>query len=255
MTHAEVARSIDRHFRGRLATADQAAMRAHLPGCGVCRTRYDRHLLYGQLTRRGLSARERLARGLGLRVPSPARPARIWPAAGLAAAAVAALLIFVRVRSTDVERGGDPAARGGRDPGAALWVYRLDPAGAPTLADRRVSAADELAFAYANPGGRRYLSVFAVGERGQIYWYYPAWPAGAPPPQAMRAQAGPGPYELPEAIRHRLAGHRLALYAVFSDEPVSVTAVERAVGAGRGSPDAAIPRGAAVTRRWFEVAP
>ena len=31
-------------------------MRAHLPDCESCRTLYDRHLLYGELTRRGLAA-------------------------------------------------------------------------------------------------------------------------------------------------------------------------------------------------------
>ena len=70
--------SIEAHFRGRTTPDQEAAMRAHLPDCEGCRALYERHLLYGELTRRGMP------------VDGPAGPGAGVPAAGGGAVLVAA---------------------------------------------------------------------------------------------------------------------------------------------------------------------
>jgi hypothetical protein len=250
-THAEIAGYIDRHFAATISVEDETQLRAHLPGCASCGERYRRHLLLASLDRRVPSARRRLARGLGLPV-SPR--ARVWPARALVAAtALAALVLIARPRAA--ERPDVPAARGlgARDVGF-IWIYRLANGAAPALVVDHVAPNDELAFAYANPAGKRYLAIFAADEHGHVYWYYPGWPAGARPPAAFHARAGAGPFELTEAVRHPLDGRRLDLYGVFSDEPLGVDALERASAAPRGLP-ASLGAGAVIVRRALEVRP
>jgi hypothetical protein len=175
----------------------------------------------------------------------------------IAVGALAVALLVIRSRGAgDSSLPDGLTVRGsGRGPGASLWVYRVGADAKPRLATDRVSAGDELAFAYGNTAGKKYVAIFGVDEHRHAYWYFPAWPAGAPPTAAPAARSGPGPHELPEAIRHDFAGRRLDIYAVFSDEPLAVTAVEAALAGPGGAADAAIPRGAVVTRRVFEVQP
>ena len=248
-THAEIAGSIDRHFAATISVEDEAALRAHLPGCPSCGARYRRHLLLASLDRRVPSARRRLARGLGLRVS-----ARVWPALALVAATALAALVLI-ARPHAAERPDVFAARGtgARDVGF-VWIYRLAGAAAPELVVDHVAPDDELAFAYANPAAKRYLAIFAADEHGHVYWYYPGWPAGARPPAAFHARAGVGPFELTEAVRHPLDGRRLALYGVFSDEPLGVDALERASASAGGLP-ASLGAGAVVVKRVLEVRP
>ncbi len=254
-THGEIARFIDRHFAATISVEDETRMRTHLPSCAACDARYRRHLLFATLDRRAPSARQRLARGLGLRAPAPSRA---WGArALLAATALAAVVLIARPQASHAPSVEDVTARGvSRSPGAFLWIYRLVADGAkPRLAEDRVAHDDELAFAYANPGGKRYLAIFGADEHGHVYWYYPSWPAGARPPAAFQARVGAGPFELTEAVRHPLDGRRLDLYAVFSDEPLSVAALERATAAPAGLDATIRDAGTVIVKRAFEVRP
>jgi hypothetical protein len=252
MTETHVVPEIDRHFAGRLGVRAEAQMRAHLPGCASCRARYDRHLLCGRLLRDGRPAKQRLARGLGLRV-EPARPVRArWTAAALVAAVAAIALLVIGGRSVDPS-GRDLAVRGG--PGAApppvLLVYRMVAGAAPVLVEHRLSRGDELAFAYANPGAKKYLWIFAVDEHRHVYWYYPAWPAGTPAPGPFPARPGPGPHELPEAVRHMFDGGRIDLHALVADEPLAVIDIEARIAAT----GTAAFSGATGVQHAFEVGP
>jgi hypothetical protein len=253
MTDEHVVASIDRHFAERLGTRAEAEMRAHLPRCASCRARYERHLLYGRLSRNARPAQARLARGLGLRVAAAPRAAwPRWTAAALATAvAVVALIVLGGGRSVDPS-GRELAARGGAAAARpVLFVYRMVPGGAPVLAADRLSRNDELAFAYGNPAAQKYLWIFAVDEHRHVYWYYPAWPSGTPAPGPLAAQPGAGPHELPDAVRHRLDGARVELHALVADQPIAVTDIEAQIAAGG---TVAFP-GAADVHRTFEVEP
>jgi len=251
-THEEARRWMALHFAGEISVANEVALRTHLPDCGSCRARYERHLLLARLDRRALSAPERLARGLGLEVASPRRG---WPTrvVMVAAMATALLLVFRSHRTTPAVPEGLAARGEHAESHAYLWVYRVSDKGPPQLADRHLAPDDDVAFAYANPAGKRYLSVFAVDEHAHVYWYYPAWAVGTPAPSAVPAQPGPGPHELPEAVRHAFDGRHVAIYALFSDEPLAVEALERRVVPHEGGAEVMVPPGALLTRRSFEV--
>jgi len=261
MIHAETWRSIDRHFEGRLDTRGEAAMREHLPECADCRAHYRRHLLYSRLARKGAPPRERLARGLGLRLaPRQSEGRASGPlAVGGVVLALAAVLLLVRTRHRSGVEDGGFVARGGGAPAAALWIYRLADHHRPEIVGDRVSGADELAFAYGNAAGKRYVAIFAADEHRHLYWYYPAWPPGrtTPPAADVAAQAGPGPHELREAVQHTFDGRHLSLVTVLSDEPLNVAAVERAFRDGVEVPlgGAILPPDAIVLRRALEVRP
>jgi hypothetical protein len=250
-------RTVDAHFSGRISPDDEVRLRSHLPTCARCRRRYQRHLLLARLDPAALPAEQRIARGLGWRRrrrwPSFRAFRPLWLAPGLAVAGVVAVLLGNAGRGLDLP---PPAARGSVAAGAAptLWVYRVSAGGAPRLAAETVVATDELAFAYANPAGKRHLLVFGVDEHRHVYWYHPAWTAGSPPPAPLRAEAA-GPHELPDAVRHPLDGQRLDVYALFSDAPVSVETVERAAAAA-SSFEALAPAGPSqLVRHSFAVSP
>ena len=251
-THAEIVGSIDRHFAATISVEDETRMRAHLPGCGSCEARYRSHLLLASLDRRVPSARRRLACGLGLR---GAWQSRAWPARALVAATVlATLVLMARPRVVGGPRPDTFEARGrGAGDVGFIWIYRLTASAPPELVVDHVAPNDELAFAYANPAGKRYLAIFAADEHGHVYWYYPSWPAGARPPAAFRARAGSGPFELTEAVRHPFDGRRLKLYGVFSDDPLPVDALERASASPTLS--GSIGRAGVVVEQVIEVRP
>jgi hypothetical protein len=239
--HHAARAAIGAHFAGRASPATETTMRAHLAGCSDCRGLYRRHHLLSRIDPAAVSAEERIGRALGFqprRAPSFGFRSRLrdWVrtlAFPVAATAVAAIAVLVVVRpGTDVA----PVARG---PSAVtaqvphLLVYRFAPgARAPELIRGSMRSGDELAFAYTNPAGRRYVAIFGVDEQRRVYWFHPAWRAGAPAPAALPAAAGPGPHELPEAIQHAIAGRRLALHALFADRAVGVDEIEAAVHTG-----------------------
>ncbi|HEY7371013.1 MAG TPA: zf-HC2 domain-containing protein [Polyangia bacterium] len=274
--HHAARAAIGAHFAGRASPAAEAALRAHLPSCADCRDCYRRHHLLAGLDPSAPSAEERIARGLGFARRAPAR-AR-WLAWGLPlVGAVAAAVVFVSAPSARAP--GDhvagameaPVARGAATtaaPAARLFIYRFGADGArfsaagataraPELVDRSMRGHDELAFAYTNPTGRRYVAIFGVDESRRVYWFHPAWPAGAPAPRAIAAAAGPEPHELPEAIRHEIAGRRLTIRAAFADRPLAVEEIEAAVGSGADSGALAARLGTDVfvTERVLDVRP
>jgi hypothetical protein len=253
MTHERALISIERHFAGRTEVREETELRLHLPECDPCRARYERHLLYESLTR-GRGPKQRLASGLGFRIaPEPASwQRRAAAATGLTAAAALAIAAVVVVARPDGPSNRDFGARRGPGaPAAALLVYRMHPGATPVQVQNRISRDDELAFAYSNPDAKKYLWIFGVDEHRHVYWYYPAWPEGTPAPRPFAAEPGPGPHELPEAVRHGLAGSRLELYALTSDEPITISEIEARVAAS-GSVELA---NATAVRRSLEVGP
>ena len=253
LLHSDARAAIGAHFGGRASPATEAAMRAHLRDCSDCRGFYKRHHLLARLDPAAPPAEERIARALGF-PPRRGPRLRSWVRAWLrplafptVATAFAAVLVLIVVRpGTDVAVA--PVARGtAAAPAQAphLLVYRFSAgARAPELVQGSMRRGDELAFAYTNPAGRRYVAIFGLDDQRRVYWFHPAWREGAPAPAALPAAAGPGPFELPEAIHHAIAGQRLAIHALFADRPVGVEEIEAAV---RSSPAGAA--GAALASR------
>lgn len=227
-------------------------MRRHLPTCAACAERYRRHLLLARFDHRAPGAARRLARGLGL--PTP-RARHVWPARALLTATVLAALVLVAwPRGAIGPRPGAFSARGASRASSGLWVYRLVAGGPPQLVQGRIAPDDELAFAYANPEGRRYLAVFGVDEHRHVFWFAPGWAVGAPAPAAVSAAPGLGPHEIEAAVRHAYDGHHLDVCAVFSDAPLDVEALDRGAAAPGGL-DALRAAGASIVTRSLEVRP
>jgi hypothetical protein len=248
-------RLIDRHFAARITPPEESALRAHLPACRPCRDRYARRMLHEQLVRGRSRMAERLAVGLGVG-PAPTAPApkplparRSWMLAAAAAAACVALVVEGRSgRAPEGEFGA--RGPGAERPGPTLEIYRVAANGSTEVTGGWMSARGELAFAYRNPTGFARLMVFGVDDRGDIYWFHPAWTEASQDPGAVAVAAGEGPFELPEAIHHDVRGGRLRVVALFTNADVSVRAVED--GWRRARPD---PPGSARVEATLEVRP
>jgi len=260
---ARFRRAVAAHFAGRIKADDERQLRTHLPACPACRRFYSRALVLSGTDPRALTARQRLARGLGLHdqpVPGAAAASRrrawTWllaPALGAGLTLAVAVKLIAPAREVAPPA---PAPRGAAATAApALLAYRIPPGGAPRPLEGAIGGRDELAFAYANPGALPYLLVFAVDEHAHVYWYHPAWRTGAPPPVAAAALAGPGPHEIPAATRHDFDGRRLVIYAVFARQPLEVAQIERAARAAGAADRLPLPADLQVVRRSIEVAP
>ena len=216
-----VRKLVDAHFRGDIDLEGERRIRAHLPECHGCRRYYERRLLLERLDPSGLGPEVRLARGLGLR-PRKTAISKWMLASACAAALLVAATVATKLRPRDdsfAVRGGVTLER------PEIFAYRTNP-WERLEARATIRANDEMAFAYTNPGGFRRLLVYGVDEHGHVYWYHPAWVEPMDDPHAIAIAAGPELHELPEAIRHALDGHELAVHAVFMNDDVSVRRVE-----------------------------
>jgi hypothetical protein len=230
--HEELRKLIHGHFGRGLPAADETRMRAHLVVCAECRQVYVDHQMAHRLDPTAPSARERLARALGLPGGARSRGRRpvLWAAASLAVAGAVALTVMARPQGDDgwASRGGSVET----PEEVALAVFRIDRHGGSTRATSSISADDELAFAYRNEVGKAFLMVFAVDGHGDVLWYHPAWTRASDNPGALPISKQLGFKELPEAVRHRLQGPTLTVYALFMDTPLDVRAVESRVVRG-----------------------
>jgi hypothetical protein len=242
MTDCREQRLVDRHFAGTLGRAGERALRDHLPGCAACRGRYERHLVLDALDPARPGRMIRLGRAIGLEPMRPRRFAAPALAAAFAAAAAVLLVISIRPRvdPPDVEAPGSQhpgavspgaAARGTADHASRVFAYRIGSDDEARPVDRVVLRSDELAFAYENPAGWHYLLVFAVDERGRVYWYHPTWQDAADNPRAIAIEPGATRRELPAATRHDLDTAQLRLYFVFTEAALSVRDVESVIAA------------------------
>ena len=257
--HRRMLRSIDAHFEGRISVSAEAEMRAHLPSCHRCREEYERRLVVARLDPRAAPAHDRMTYGLGF---SPPRSRRwsLWAiTAGVPVAAAAGITLVLawaeRPRLAPLE---DPSgfvsrvSRSGEASAPIFWTYRLDSTGHPSLVGSAIDASDELAFAYSNAVGGRYLVIVAVDEYGHVFWFHPAWPKDTPAPRSMPAALGPGPHELGQAIRHDFDGRRLDLYAILSSRQLEATEVEERIRRAVPGPLTALD-GETISHRTLEV--
>lgn len=282
-TTAHREREITAHFAGHASPAGEAAMRAHLSGCLRCKQKYERRLLFARLDPSAMPAVERIGKGLGFAVtqsfanpgeqdhvkkdnPGAKRRLALRFAAPFGAAVAAmtvAVLSLSRAndrasvsRSSDEATAGFTARGSAAATGPAFWVYLIAGNGSVARAEGAIGAHDELAFAYSNPTGKRYLMIFGVDEHRHVYWFHPGWPEGAPAPSAISAVPGPGPHELQDAVRHELDGRHLTVHALLSDGRLDAMAVEN-VARAAAPPDfeTRFGDGTLMSSRSFEVTP
>jgi len=222
---SEMSRLIQAHFAGRIRPVDERRMRVHLPECASCRNLYERHQLLSQIDPLGIPTKERLGRGLGI-TAIRSQWLRSLSLVAVPSMIVAASVLILTFNLPEVavfqSRGGAMQ----NNKANAIQVYQINHGNEPVRLSGVLHANDELAFAYQNPYGKRYLLVFGVDEHKEIYWYYPAWRFRHESPRAIPISVESGTHELPEAIRHSIRGSTLAIYAVFTDEELSVRSIE-----------------------------
>jgi hypothetical protein len=160
----------------------------------------------------------------------PERPRR-WPYA-VAPLAVAAAIAIAFVRPPD---DGFTARAGGEaepDRWVSIEAHRAkkDGAGYENVgAD--IAASDALVFSVLNrpESPHRYAMILAFDERGEIYWYHPAYVDAAANPRSIEVPAARDPTTLADAVRHPLAPGWLCVVGLFSKRPLDVVSVEAVV--------------------------
>lgn len=224
LSHPAARSLIRAHFALRIAPTDERRLRLHLSDCPACHAQYERHRMLAELDPSAPTYEQRVAKGLGLAVANErtSRAPMFW---SLAAAALA-LCVLVPARAY---LSPSYSARGTTPVAAQVLVYKVEPGHSAKAAGDSVRATDELAFAYTNPNGFRKLMIFGIDEHRHVYWYHPAWLRAEDNPQAIDIVAGTEVRELPEAIHHSFDGHQLTICSIFSNEELSVKAVEQSI--------------------------
>ncbi len=168
----------------------------------------------------------------------PARPPfwrawKTWLLVPATVAATAALLITVWPQF-GAERSSEFQARSGLKENPDRWVslriYRRHSRGYE-LVKRDLRSGDALAFAYLNRAASsfRYLMIFAVDHRGNMFWYYPAHIDKNKNPTSIKIRSSSRPTELPDQVRHEWAAGSLRIFGLFSKTPLDVQKVEKLV--------------------------
>jgi len=221
---------VDAHFDGRISAEEEATMRQHLlEGCEACKFRYTRLAMVAKVQPGAVKAEDRIAAGLGFRGRE-----RRWPIliGVVAACAVLAMVVFGR-------KDDQFASRGPARAGAEVRAFRVRTTGEPIV--DRIAATDELAFAYRNGTGKKYLFIFGVDEHRHVYWFSPAWRNASEQPAAPVTTSDGVFHEIEDAVGHSYDGARLDLYGLFTDTPWRVQDLDAAIGRSAGSPT--IPEG------------
>ena len=179
---------------------------------------------------------------------TPSAPPRRWrarrwlPAAsGLALAATAAVVTLVVTARPDGDAGsGEFRAKsagsgGDGDLAVGLEAYLVE-GGAPQRLVRALPQGAGLLFAYRNRSAHRHLMIFAVDQRGEVYWFYPAYEREGSNPRSIEVDTtGEAAVELPDRIEHAFAPGPLAIYALFTARAESVSAIEAIVASVVGA--------------------
>jgi hypothetical protein len=214
---------VDAHFAGRISPAEEAEMRRHLlEGCAACNFRYTRLAMVAKVQPGASKAQDRIAAGLGF--GRPATPSRLPLVFGLAAAAAVLAIVFLA-------RGREDrfATRGPALPAADLRIFQVRPGARSVPVAKRIAATDELAFAYRNGTGKRYLFIFGVDEHRHVYWFWPAWKSAAERPAPPVTMSDGAFHEIENAVRHTYDGQRLEIYGLFTNRAWQVPELDAIV--------------------------
>ena len=163
---------------------------------------------------------------------------------GLAAAAVTAILLpailFLKGPPSPAENTAGFRAKSAkkhvdnRSRWIALNVFRLSGNEAAEQVASTLHAKDGLLFSYTNLGPKPFsrLMVFAVDHARRVYWYYPAYLDERDDPKGISIAKGVSRAGLREVIAHPYREGALTIFGLFSDGPLTVSAVEAAVRQG-----------------------
>jgi hypothetical protein len=219
---------VDLHFSGRIAPRAERQLRCHLDICEACRDRYDRWLVLAEIDSAVPSRTERLAVGLGLRLPSHQNRTRSLGAV-VAAALAGVGLVFVlgHTAPKGLMLFGPPIPAPSSEAEFAVYSVGRDGAQSALLhAEAEVAPNQPLGFAYAKAAGTRHLMIFGVDERRHVVWYRPTVAQSS----LLPITHGELLHELSEAFRQPLDEGTLLLFAVFTNrEDLRVSEVETAV--------------------------
>jgi hypothetical protein len=225
MGHLLARWSMDRYFTRGVGPWVERTLRGHLEGCPPCRQRYHRHQqVEALLPDGGRLEEERLWRSI--RAAAPGAAPRTFGALvfGLAVA-TAALVLLPRLHREPTARGTAVAVA------PSVHLYRVVGPGRSEPVGDQIARHDGLLVAYSNPG-EMYdrLMVFAIDERYQLYWFYPAFQRAGEDPEAVPIAHQRAGVELGEEISHPFPPGKLRLVALFLDRPLRVSQVEALVG-------------------------
>jgi hypothetical protein len=169
--------------------------------------------------------------------PAARFPRAVLATAALLAAAAAALTLVHHQRGIP-----DPqeviAARGVAEARVSAtvqaFVGRTAPGQAAALLEgAQLGPGDGILVRYSNPSeGRAFLMVFALDATREIHWLHPAYLDAASDPASLELRPGAAGQTLDEVAEPEdPAAGALAVYALLSEEPLTVKAVEARLAA------------------------
>jgi hypothetical protein len=241
------AKDLARYLVGEVTRSRAEEIDEHLASCAVCRAELDEmREMVGRIgtTTEDIEQKDYLSEVRG-RIErgdqAPERRRRRWPVIAVAGAVVVALVVagVILLRPADDEfrvKSDDPRILE-QDRWAGIRAFRLEASGAPVSLGDRLKKGEYLVFTYTNLGEKPYdyLMIFAVDERGEVYWFHPAYTKAGGDPASIKISKGVERVELREQVRHDYPEGRLWIYGLFTAEPLGVSAVEPMVkGATRG---------------------
>lgn len=169
------------------------------------------------------------ARELGPVAAAPPRSFRKAALAGLfAAAAGLCLVLLFPDREAREFRAKSSGAQLERARWAGVHVFRARGNAAAEPLGNRLESGDSLVFTYTNLGAHpyRYLMIFSIDSANQVRWFYPAYEFAGENPESMPVEAGRANVPLGELVQQDFSLGPLALYALFTNQPVRVLDVE-----------------------------
>lgn len=221
---------------GLLSKVETAELEQHLTTCQPCREAHRRLATIAVALAPDAHDHPAFVRSTLAALDTPKAPPR-WRAALTAttiALALAMVLVVVDAKTDDGFAARGNATHTGQWAGINVFVNSPRgylPAGAQIL------VSDALAFSYTNRASseRRYLMILAIDAGWNVYWFYPGWVDASQDPSSIAITRADEPMRLPEDVRHDLKPGPLKVLGLFSEAPLSVSEVERAVGELRAS--------------------
>ena len=166
-------------------------------------------------------------------------------AGAVAAAAAVCVALWLPGQGTQEFRAKSNGAQLERARWAGVKVFRAVGNAAPEPLGSKLRASDSLVFTYTNLGGHpyRYLMIFAVDSANEVRWFYPAYEKAGENPESIPIDGGRANVTLGELVQQDFSEGPLAVYALFSNEPVRVLEMEAWLKQrGRGLDEAPAPR-------------
>lgn len=190
----------------------------------------------------GLLPRLEAARRLGAQSSAEGRNMSRWM--GFAAAAAIALLVSAGLLLTRSQESPAPEdefrvksaapERDTRSRWIAFNAFRLSEKAQPEQVRDSLHPNDGLLFSYTNLGPKpfSYMMIFGMDDHRRVYWYYPAFLDAKDNPTSIPIDRDVSRAGLREVIAHPYAEGSLTLFALFSDNILSVSDIESAAAQG-----------------------